>query len=53
MNEITAYMTTQNRLWYSANSLITMFGKDGLNKLWKSGKIEIREGINGKVIRLK
>ena len=53
MSEIITYMTTQNRLWYNAQTLINQFGKDSLNELWQSGKIEIREGINVKVIKLK
>lgn len=53
MDKLISYMTTANRLWYTAQSLINEFGKDALNEAWTNGLIEIREGLNGKVIKLK
>ena len=39
--------------WHSSIKLIQIYGKDALNQLYKDGLIEVRKGINCKVIKLK
>lgn len=52
MTEIETYMTTKNRVLYKSTQLIRLFGKDELNRLYLENKIEIRKGLNEKVIKL-
>ena len=53
MSEIERHMTESNRLWYSSIDLIRRFGRDQLNRLHLEGKIEVRPGLNFKVVKLK
>ena len=52
MTEIETYMTTKNSVWYKSTELIRLFWKDELNRLYLENKIEIRKGLNEKVIKL-
>lgn len=50
---ILAYLQQSTTEWHSSIELIRMFGRDALNVLYKIGYIEVREGLNCKVIKLK
>lgn len=53
MSEIEAYLRQQKRIWYKSTDLINMFGREELNSLFKCNKIEVRNGLNEKVVKLK
>lgn len=53
MSEIEAFLATKKRVWYKATDLLRKFGRNELNRLYAENKIEIRQGINNKVIKLK
>lgn len=51
MSELEKYLLESHILWHSSIYLKTLYGRDALNKLYIEKKIEIRIGINCKVIR--
>jgi hypothetical protein len=53
MTEIERYMIESKSVWYNPIDLIRKFGREELNRLYVENKIEIRNGLNNKVIRLK
>ncbi len=50
---ILAFLKASNTPWHSSISLIQQFGRNELNRLYLEGLIDIREGANCKVIKLK
>lgn len=53
MSDLEAFLSTSKILWHGSLKLINKFGRIALNELYREGKIEVREGINEKVIRYK
>lgn len=38
-------------MWHNCINLINKFGREQLNELYAKNKIEVRQGINSKVIK--
>lgn len=53
MNDLEAFLERNNRVWYNSIKLINKYGRDKLNELYTQNKIEVRNGINCKVIKYK
>jgi hypothetical protein len=53
MTQLHRHLIENNRVWYSSIDLINKFGRDELNKLYIDGLIDVRNGLNTKVIKLK
>lgn len=53
MSEIEAYLRQQKRIWYKYTDLLNKFSREELNALFLAKKIEVRNGLNCKVIKLK
>ena len=51
MSELEIFLLNSNILWHSSIFLKSKYGRDSLNNLFIEKKIEIRNGINCKVIR--
>ena len=51
MSDLEEFLSHSTLLWHDSLKLIYKFGRNALNDLYFEGKIEVREGINRKVIR--
>ena len=53
MTDLETFLSTDSGLWYSSIKLISKYGREELNRLYIDDKIEVREGLNCKVVRYK
>ena len=53
MNHMTQTYAKTRWRFFSAVSLLKIGTRDELNRLWKEKKIEVRDGIQGKIVELK
>lgn len=53
MSDLELFLSTSMHVWHNSISLINKYGKADLNMLYKDGKIEIRNGVNVKIIKYK
>ena len=46
------YLSKEKRVWYKSTDLLNKFSREELNALFLAKKIEVRNGLNCKVIKL-
>ena len=51
MTDLELFLSTSNKIWHNSIVLIRKFGKNDLNTLYLENKIEVRNGLNNKVIK--
>lgn len=51
MSDLEIFLKESQILWHSSIFLKSIYGRDSLNNLYIENKIEIKRGINCKVIR--
>lgn len=51
MSDLETFLSTNTVLWHSSIVLIKKYGKEELNRLYVDKKIEVREGLNCKVVK--
>lgn len=51
MTDLELFLQQSTRVWHNSIVLIQKYGKSDLNALYQSGKIEVRNGLNVKVVK--
>lgn len=51
MTDLELFLSISNKIWHNSVYLIRKFGKNDLNALYLENKIEVRNGLNNKVVR--
>ena len=49
--ELERFLKDNQRIWRSSLELKQKYGANALNELYLAGRIEVREGINHKVVK--
>ena len=52
MDNLKEYLSKEKRVWYKSTDLLNKFSREELNALFLAKKIEVRNGLNCKVIKL-
>ena len=52
MDNLEHYLRQEKRVWYKSTDLLNKFSREELNALFLAKKIEVRNGLNCKVIKL-
>lgn len=52
MDDLEYYLRHERRVWYKSTDLLNKFSREQLNALFLAKKIEVRNGLNCKVIKL-
>ena len=52
MNDLEANLKQERLVWYKSTDLLNKFSREQLNALFLAKKIEVRNGLNCKVIKL-
>ena len=52
MDDLEHYLRQERRVWYKSTDLLNKFSREQLNALFLAKKIEVRNGLNCKVIKL-
>ena len=52
MDNLEHYLRQEKRVWYKSTDLLNKFSREELNALFLAKKIEVRNGLNCKVVKL-
>ena len=52
MDDLEYYLRQERRVWYKSTDLLNKFSREELNALFLAKNIEVRNGLNCKVIKL-
>ena len=52
LDNLKEYLSKEKRVWYKSTDLLNKFSREELNALFLAKKIEVRNGLNCKVIKL-